>query len=77
MGDVINADFAEVERRYFAQHPESLVPLPLRRAIVARMYGAGDIKIALQLGRYPVPHDDLDRAERALGRMCPSGWTLT
>lgn len=76
MGDLINVDFAEVEKRYLALHPESAVPLPVRRAIVARAYGAGEIKVALQLGRYPVPHDDLDRAERVLGRMCPSGWTL-
>lgn len=57
--------------------PEQQVPLPVRRAIIARLYGAGDIKVALQLGRYPVPHDDLDRAERVLGRLCPGGWSLT
>lgn len=42
-------------------------------AIIARMFGAGDIVVAKQLGRYPVPHDALDAAERLL-RGVAGGW---
>lgn len=48
---------------------------PERCAILARAYGAGDIKVALLLGRYPVPHHQLDKLERALNRV-PGGWGL-
>lgn len=64
-------DFGDLEQRVWAQ----LATRKERCAIVARAFGAGDIKVALLLGRYPVPHHELDILERALNRV-PGGWGL-
>lgn len=55
--------------------PERAIPVHIRRAIVARAYGAGDLLVARYLGRYPVPHDDLDKVEQLLKRI-PNGYSL-
>ena len=64
-------DFHALETRVWAQ----LATSRERCAILARAFGAGDIKVALLLGRYPVPHHELDKIERALNRV-PGGWGL-
>lgn len=67
----VNQDFADVEKRVWA----AIATTPERRAILARMYGAGEIVVAKQLGRYPVPHDRLDEIQRVLARI-PGGWGI-
>lgn len=67
----VNPDFADVEQRVWA----AIATTPERRAILARMYGAGEIVVAKQLGRYPVPHDQLDEIQRVLARI-PGGWGI-
>lgn len=67
----VNQDFADVERRVWA----AIATTPERRAILARAFGAGEIEVAKQLGRYPVPHDQLDEIQRVLARI-PGGWGI-
>lgn len=37
-----------------------MTELQARKAVLARAFGAGDIKVALIVGEYPVPHRQLD-----------------
>lgn len=67
----VNQDFADERGRVWA----AIATTPERRAILARMYGAGEIDVARQLGRYPVPHDRLDEIQRVLTRI-PGGWGI-
>lgn len=71
MQTLINLDFARAEKHIW----ETICTTAERRAILARAFGAGEVKVALLLGRYPVPHDDLDKAERLLNRI-PGGWSI-
>lgn len=68
---LIEADLAVVETRVWA----NMATTRERAAVLARAFGAGDIKVALLLGRYHVPHHELDKLERALNRI-PGGWGL-
>lgn len=71
MHALTNLDFAAAEKRVWA----TICTTPERRAILARAFGAGEIVVAKQLGRYPVPHHELDKIEKVLNRI-PGGWGL-
>lgn len=71
MQTLVNLDFAKAEQNLFA----TICTSRERCAILARAFGAGDINVALLLGRYPVPHDELDKLEKLLCRI-PRGWTV-